>query len=259
MFLFMKMLRRILSAAKGVADRRSSAQDVIGVEFVVVGNEVIVRFRPDKNAFEEAIVQAKACMHQKVSIVHIGAASVSVEAGCGFLIKDQSFSADTRHEVASKSRREVASVHPIHVVQDGAEVLISVVETFFGAEGTFDIQPAGIFRKVLQTEVSKNAPAFRRGNEGQGCAFGSRRLEDAAADSGVDLLRVCAAGECSKQANYGKKTFHKSEFSLANPWRDFRIPAALLLWQPGNRGLAENRELRTKNSWHRSGSFTLDR
>ena len=75
-----------LLRAEGVTDRSSDAEDVIGMELEIVGDEIVVGFGAHEKCLPEVIAHSYTSMHQKVRVVDVGAAAATVVA-VGLLIE----------------------------------------------------------------------------------------------------------------------------------------------------------------------------
>lgn len=177
----------LLVAAEGVTDGSSGAEDVVRVKFEIVRDEVVMRFRAEKDVLETTfvewrVVEPESEVHQEVIAVDVGTATATV-ATTNLPVKEQTLATGPSHEISAEFGSEAGSVDPIDVVEDRAEVLRSVIEALFGAEGALDVQPTMILGQILQAEASVHASAVGRRHVGQGSGIGLRRLENAATTS----------------------------------------------------------------------------
>src|ERR1700757_2822385 len=92
--------RASLLRTKGVADRGSDAKDVIGMEFEIIMNVVIVGFGADEEGSPDVIAHSYTGVHQEMRVVDVGGAAATIVA-IGLLVKHQGLAADSSHEVAA--------------------------------------------------------------------------------------------------------------------------------------------------------------
>src|SRR5262252_3503313 len=93
-------------------------------------------------------------------------------------------------------QRPAIGVDNIRVIQDLTIVLVSVVETLFGAECAFDIESPATLAEVLQAGAGVGATGFRRRNIGLGRRQRFGRPQSAAAETEVDLLGLGEGRQC---------------------------------------------------------------
>jgi hypothetical protein len=170
-----------LFRTEGVADGASNPEDVVGVEFEIVIDVIVMGFGTHEEGAPEVVANANPRMEQKMGAVDVTAAAIAIAAIYG-VIKQHRLAADTRHEVATGLRGEAMGIHGIYVVQDGAVVLVSIVQALFWPECAFDGQSKTALRQVLQTGGPVGATFFRRRNEGLGGGQRFRGPQDAAAN-----------------------------------------------------------------------------
>src|SRR5262250_1877718 len=100
-----------------MAHRSPYAEDVVGVELIIVEDEVVVSFGADEECPPEVVADADSGMNGKMRAVDGGPAAVSERAAAG-VVKQESCAASAGHEVGSDLRSYAAGIHTIYVVQN---------------------------------------------------------------------------------------------------------------------------------------------
>ena len=112
-----------------MADGASEAEDMVGVKFEIVGNEIVMGFGADKECPPEVIADSDSSMNEEMGAINVSAATGHEAAICGVVEQDR-LTANPRHEVGPGFSRYVIGIDDIRVIQDRAIVLIPVVQTF---------------------------------------------------------------------------------------------------------------------------------
>ncbi len=201
----------LVLAEEGVSDGGSDPEKIVGVEFVIVGNDVIVGFGANEVVFPEVIAHAHAEVNQEVIGVEVGATASGRKATTSVGgIEQKRLATHARHEVAVRPGRHPPLVKGVHVIQDRAVGLIGVVEGLVIAERAFEVEAKMILGDVLQKHAGINASPQRGGDEpaGSGGIFG--RPESVSADGEVNLLSVSEAGE-EEKCDYESKQNGRSQ------------------------------------------------
>ena len=170
-----------------MADGASEAEDMVGVKFEIVGNEIVMGLGADKECSPEVIADSDSSMNEEMGAVNVSAATRNEAAICGVVEQDR-LSANPCHEVGSGFSRHMIGIDDIRVIQDRAIVLVSVVQTFVCAECAFNIESPAPVAEVLQAGTGEDSSRFCRRNIGLGRGLGFGRPQSAAAQAEIDLL-----------------------------------------------------------------------
>jgi hypothetical protein len=189
-----------------VADGSSDAEDMIGMEFEVVGDDVPVHFGTNEEISPDVVAYAGAGMEQEVSAVDVSAAAAGREAAtAGGVVEQQSLGADSGHEVARSLLSEMGGgVHRIQVIQDGTIGLQAVVETLMVAKGTFGSEAEMLLIGVLNEDTGIVPALLRRRQIADRSSGVFERPEGVASGAKIKLLRVNEAGEHNERADQYK-------------------------------------------------------
>jgi len=190
----------------GVADRSSDPEDMIGVEFEVIRDDVPVHFGANEEISPEIVADARASMHQEVSAVDVSAAAAGREAATdGGVVEQQSLGADSGHEVARSLLSEMrGGVHRVQVIQDGTIGLQTVVESLVIAKGAFGSEAEVLLIGVLNEDTGIVPALLRRRQIADRSSGVFERPERAASGAQIKLLRVGKAGEHNERADQCK-------------------------------------------------------
>ena len=242
-----------------MAYRDAHAENVVRVELIIVGDEVVVRFGADEECSPEVVADADSEMNGKTRIVDQGAAAIP-ERAAARIVKHHGLAARAGHEVGTDLRRQSAGVHAIHVVQKRSIVLESVIKRFFNSSRAFYVQPEPFLTEILQTRIGIDAALQCRREKRLGSSERLLRPHGAAPDCEINLLGAGKAPEAGEHARqeWGSEGGGNSQF-FHSPLIDTSSQSSWA-WsrKPVEKHSGENWELRSEDSWHRPRSFTLD-
>src|SRR5579864_2373767 len=247
-----------LLRSEGAPDRNSYAEDVIGMEFEIVGDEIVVGLGAHEECSPHVITHSYTGVHQEVRVVDVAAAAGGVDA-FGLLIEQQSLATHSGHKVGANFWGHGAGIDGVDVVQSRAVVLVPVVEALLRPERTLYVDPESLFREVLQAGTGVNPAFFWGRKEGLRSSQRLSRPERAAPDSEINLLGRGEGDQGCKNACEPQES--SSQLPVLSSQRKSHTssqPAIRGFVEPVEDCFSENGELRTENSLHRSGSLTLD-
>lgn len=85
--------------APRVSDRRSEAENIVGVELVIVGDEVVVNLWADEYVPPGVVADSNASMEEEMSAVQVGTAASGGERASSYAIEEQAHDTGSGHEV----------------------------------------------------------------------------------------------------------------------------------------------------------------
>src|SRR6516225_3366541 len=120
-------------------------------------------FGADEKGSPEVVAEANSEMQEEMRAVYVEAAAVCVST-VGGVVEDKRFATNSGHQVGAKFRRHAPGIDGIGIVQNGTVELVSVVETFFDACGTFEVPAQPPFTQILQARIGEG-PTLQRGRD----------------------------------------------------------------------------------------------
>ena len=180
-----------------MAYRDAYAEEVVRVELIIIGDEVVVRFGADEESPPEVVADADSEMNGKMRTVDRGSAAIPERAAAG-AVKHNRLAAHAGHEVGTDLRRHAAGIYAIYVVQKRSVELESVIKAFFNPSRSFNVQPKPALTEILQTGIGISAALECRREKRLGSSERFGGPQGAAPDSEINLLAVCKAPEGSE-------------------------------------------------------------
>jgi len=187
--------REKLLAAEAVSDRGSESQNVAGVELIDIANDIVImRLGTDEEVSPEVVTHACPGVQQEMMAADEGGAeSVAVDE---LVIKRQILESETGHKIDAGPGAKARCEHAIDIGQDGAEVLIAVVEGLVVAECHFGVQAKMILENGLGADAGISSSFFWRRYVRLRGTGGLGREQRAAAGHNVNFLGTGEAGQC---------------------------------------------------------------
>ena len=139
--------------AEGVSDRRSEAEEVVGVKLVIVGDEIVVNFRAYEDVAPCVVADSKAPMQEEMGAVQVGTAAPGGERARSYAIEEQGHETCASHEVTMGFGRKPVRVDTIRIDDNWAIELEVVVNPLVIAEGGFNVNAAVFFIQVLEEDA----------------------------------------------------------------------------------------------------------
>lgn len=139
--------------APGISDRRSEAENIIGVELVIVGDEVVVNLWADEYVAPCVVADSKTTVEEEMSAVQIGAAASGGERASSYAIEKQGHDTGASHEVTVGLGCKPVRVDSIRIEDKWPVKLKVVVNAFVIAKGAFNVNAAVFCIQVLNEDA----------------------------------------------------------------------------------------------------------
>ena len=152
-FLVLTKAAESLVVTPGISDRCSEAEEIVGVELVIVGDEVVVNLRTDKDVAPCVVANPEPPVQEEMGAVQVGAATAGGERASSDAIEEQGHETGASHEVTVGFGCKPVRVDAIGIDDDWAIELEVVVNALVIAEGGFNVNAAVFFIQVLEEEA----------------------------------------------------------------------------------------------------------
>ena len=196
-----------LLGTNGVADGAADTEEVIGPEFYVVLNVIVVNFRAHKKIVPNVVADAATDMlHEVIAAGVVNAAGKVAAGGCEGHVKAGAGNADAAHQVEANLLIETWLVDSVEVGEDGAVAFITVIAGLASPPGSLDVEPeAALETHNIAAHAQVGSTLLRQWAEGLGtAAVGAGLRYGVAAERNVALL---GGGEVAREqhSNNGSK------------------------------------------------------